>query len=115
MNFVPTFPNAGAVTLVRRVRNGTDRDGNDQFTTARAEINGVPVWPLSSSEVLGSQDLSNSTLSALLPPGTDVTLIDAVEINGIRYEIDGDPNDYSVSPLTGNGAGVEVHLRREDG
>lgn len=115
MSFAPTFPNAGSVTLIRRARNGVDRDGNDKFVPTRTVLTGVPVWPLSSSETLGSQDLSDSTMSALLPPGTDVTLIDAVEINGIRYEIDGDPNDYSVSPFTGNGAGVQVHLRKEDG
>lgn len=121
---LPSFANASTVTLVQRTRNGFDGDGNDRFTTESIDVSGVVYWPLSSAETLGAQDLSDSTMAALLPPtivvdgepqDLDVNLIDAIVINGVSYEIDGDPNDYSVSPLTGNGAGIQVHLRRLDG
>jgi hypothetical protein len=49
-----------------------------------------------------------------LPAGTVVGAIDAVQVAGQTYEVDGSPNDWQ-HPLTGWRPGVEVRLKRVTG
>lgn len=111
----PKFPYGSPATVVNRVRNGQDADGNDAFTTISTVVSGVVAWPTGSTELLGAQDFADTTMTALLPSGTNVTMIDKITLNGLDYEVDGDPNDFTASPLTGNGAGIEVRLKRWTG
>jgi len=108
-----TFPFPQTVTVVRRVKSGTDGFGNDVFTTATADVPGA-FNPGTSAELVQGQDLLTVQPSVYLPAGTDVAAIDAVQVGGELFEVDGSPNVW-VNPFTGWAPGVEVKLRRVTG
>jgi hypothetical protein len=108
-----TFPFGQTVTLVKRVKGGPDDFGNDTWTTTMTDVRGA-FAPGSSVEQIQGQDIVVTQPTVYLPPGTDATAIDAVQVDGLQYEIDGDPRNW-VNPFTGWRAGVEVPLRRATG
>lgn len=67
--------------------------------------------PGTSVESLGGRDLLTVQPAVYLPAGTSIAAVDAVEVRGLTYEVDGSPNDW-VNPFTGWNPGVEVRLRR---
>lgn len=80
---------------------------------------GDPTWTDAQTVVYGAfyvgQNSGDNTATDLQPviylqPGTDVSWLDGVTIDGQLYEVDGNPNEW-VHPLTGWSAGIEVHLR----
>jgi hypothetical protein len=56
------------------------------------------------------QDTATTRPSVYLPSGTDVSWVDAVQVRGVTYQVDGSPNDW-ISPFTGTQFGIEVRLR----
>ena len=89
-------------------------------TTANDEY-GDPIPAQTSTVVLGAfdpggstenpgQDTATTQPTVYLPPGTDVSWVDAVQVRGVTYQVDGSPNSY-VSPFTGFTTGVVVKLR----
>jgi len=108
-----TFPFAQTVTVVKRVKSGTDSFGNDVFTTTQVDVPGA-FNPGTSAELVQGQDLLTVQPSVYLPPGTDVAAIDAVQVGGLLYEVDGSPNAWT-NPYTGWNPGTEVKLRRVTG
>lgn len=101
------------VTIVRRVKNGTDSFGNDAWTEVRTDVLGL-FNPGSSAEQVQGQDILTVQPSVYLPAGTDVAYIDRVEYGGASYEVDGLPTSW-VSPFSSWQPGVEVKLRRVTG
>ena len=82
---------------------------------------GDPIPTQTSTVVLGAfdpglsaeneaQDTATAQPTVYLPPGTDVSWIDAVQVRGTTYQVDGSPNSYT-SPFTGATFGVVVKLR----
>ena len=108
-----TFPFAQTVTLVKRVKSGTDALGNDVYTESTTDVPGA-FNPGTSAELVQGQDVVTTQPTVFLPPGTDVSAIDAVDVAGQRFEVDGDPKDWR-NPFTGWTPGVEVKLRRVTG
>lgn len=108
-----TFPHGQAVTLIRRVKSGTDALGNDVWSETRTDVRGV-FSPGGSTEIVQGQDLVISQPTLALPPKTVVSSVDAVEVNGDTYEIDGSPN-APISPFTAWQPGVVVRLKRVTG
>lgn len=104
-------PFGETVVLKTRSITGQDADGNDVYGTTTTTLEGVPVWPRNSSELVQGQDTLIVGLSALLPPGTNPAAIDAVTVYGQDYEIDGEPGRYR-SPFTNTDPGVLVNLTR---
>jgi len=49
-----------------------------------------------------------------MPPGTEVTNLDAVLWRGKKYEVEGDP-DYFASPFSGSDPGVLLRLIKVEG
>lgn len=101
------------VTLVRRTKGTPDAFGNDTWTTATRPVKGV-VAPNGGVEQIQGRDTLVTQPTVYLPAGTDVTHLDAVVIDGLTYEVDGEPINW-VHPLTGWRPGVEVKLRRAIG
>jgi len=103
-----------SVTLLSRVRSGTDTYGNDVWTTTETVVDGCIVWPRTSSELVQGQDMVIVGLTLLAPAGTTIQPTDQVKVAGVTYEVDGQPGDWT-SPFTSWDAGVQVALTRVTG
>lgn len=101
------------ITVVRRVKSGTDALGNDVWTEESTDVLGL-FNPGSSSELVQGQDVLTVQPSVYLPTGTDVSAIDRVEVAGLSYEVDAEPVSWA-SPFSSWQPGVEVKLRRVTG
>lgn len=108
-----TFPYGKAITLVTRAVTGRDVYGNDVYGETTTTVVGA-FAPGGSSEQVQGQDTVTTQPTAYLPSGTDPTAIDALEVDGQRYEVDGDPQSWQ-SPYTGWAPGVAVRLQRVTG
>lgn len=108
-----TFPFGVTVTLITRAVTGQDNYGNDIYGETTSTVVGA-FAPAGSSELVQGQDTVIDRPTVYLPSGTDVSAVDAVQINGDRYQVVGTPNDWS-SPFTGWAAGVEVRLEKVTG
>lgn len=101
------------ITLIRRVESGRDAHGNTIWSTARETVDGCSVQPFTSTETLlgGAQVQGRRKLFA--PAGLNLDSVDAVEVGGVQYEIDGDAPDWP--DLSGAADHVEAILRRVTG
>lgn len=89
------------VTLVTRTKTGVDSYGSDAYGTAEMTVPGV-FAPGSSGEVVQGGDVVTTQPTVYLPAGTNVEAVDAVLVAGVKFEVDGDPQDWSTgSPFTG--------------
>lgn len=104
------------VTLNKRVKSGQDALGNDTFTTTAATVAGV-FAPGGSSEQVQGQDVVITQPTVYLLTGTDVSAVDSLTVNGLAYEVDGQPEDWPPSPFSGwqPDYSVVVRLRRVTG
>lgn len=110
-----SFAFGRTVTLHSRGITGQDADGNDVYGDTDICVDSVAVWPRTSSEQIQGQDLVITGLVCVLPCSTDPSAVDAVTISGRRYDVDGEPGDYTRSPLTGSTLGWLLNLRRVTG
>lgn len=101
---------------VVRLRGGTiDKYGDRTGTITRTYLAGCAVAPRS-SEALDSEGRHGALIGLTLygPYGTDLKHTDRVEVDGVVYEIDGEPGQWK-SPLSAWEAGFEVALKRAVG
>jgi len=107
-----SFPYGDTVTLITRTKSGVDGDGNDVFTETSTDLANVPVWDprFGNTELVQGQDTVFADLAMWLPYDVDVTAYDAVEVRGVRYEVDGSPARFR-SPFTGK-SGQQVNVNR---
>lgn len=112
---MPTFPFGRTVVLHSRTVTGQDADGNDVYGDTDTTLTNVPVWPRNSSELVQGQDTLIVGLSCIVPSSVDPTGVDAVTVDGKRYQIDGEPGDFTQSPLTGSALGWQLNLTRVEG
>lgn len=120
---MPFFPFGRTATVITRHRAPPNIDGNDYYTDTSFTVTNVVTWPSTSSLVgqglriemrTGDQSTAVASLQALLPPGTPITALDAMRIDGVLWEVEGDPSIYR-SPFTGTDPGVLVRLVRVTG
>lgn len=88
------------VTLITRTVTGRDADGNDVYGETSLSVPAV-FAPGGSSELVQGQDTVIYKPTVYLPAGTDVTAVDALEIGGQPFEVDGQPQDWSAGSPTG--------------
>lgn len=104
------------VTRVRPNPGGVDEYGDPvESTDDTFELDGCAVAPRTSGDITDrgrSGVVVGLTLYA--PHGTDVRHTDLFDIDGTRYEVDGEDGSW-LSPYTGWAAGIEVALRRAAG
>lgn len=80
-----------AVTIENRTASDTpDAYGNDQYTTSSTS---GAAWyePRASSENTAARDQVVDGLWLYLPLGSTIRATSAVIVDGIRYEVDGEP------------------------
>lgn len=109
-----TYPYGTVVTLVKRTKGPPDSFGNDTWVTTTVDVIAQAFDPGISSEQVQGQDVLTTQPKVFLPPGTDVSYLDAVIINGEQSEVDGSPSQ-PISPFTGWQPGVIVKLKRVTG
>lgn len=108
-----TAPYRRQVTVVRRTKGTPDAMGNDTWTEA-AQVVPAVVGIVNGSEQDAGRDTAVKRVPVYLPAGTTVSHIDAVVIDGERWEIDGVPTSYEHA-LTGWRPGVEINCKRVTG
>jgi hypothetical protein len=101
------FKNGMNVTIVNRVVTGVDDFGNDVYGSTSTVVGPCSVQPASSRESLSFADQLTSGIVVFAPYGTDVGYIDAVIVDGVQYEVTGQPDVWS-SPFTGGTAPVRI-------
>lgn len=103
------FPTGEPITLLRNGAATENRFGDPVPSQADPVVVLGAFDPGGSSED-SSQDTAATQPEVYLPPGTDVSWVDAVQIDGVTYQVDGPPRPLS-SPFTGTAFGVIVKLR----
>lgn len=111
---MPNFPYGQTVTLIRRTVSGQDERGNDTYSETSEPIPRAVVQPTGSNEFTQFTDQVSTDIVVFLPFGTEVSPLDAVEVGGLRYEVQGDPSSW-VSPFSGNTSPIQVRLSRVTG
>lgn len=104
------------VTILRGAPGGRDEyDDPIESAVERRDVQSLGVAPRTSDESRANG--RNGVVVGLLlylPPGTDITYTDRVEISGVVYEVEGIPGSWS-NPLTGTAFGLQVALNRAQG
>lgn len=111
----PAFPYGVEVTLIRREVLGVDQYGNDVRGPVATVVPGAVTWPRTSAEETDARNTVIVGMTVLLPPGVDVKPTDTFLIDGVAYEVTGQPFDWSHNPWTQSRAGVQVELERVSG
>lgn len=106
---VPThpFPYAQTITVLRRVLAEPDQYGNDTYTDAAVQVSGCVVQPAGSNEQTQFTDQISTDITVFMPYGTDVSPLDALVINGVKYEIQGIPQQWR-SPFSGHTSPIQL-------
>lgn len=102
------------IVIHRRTRTGRDDYGNDVFTDTLVPLDRVPAVPTSSREDDQGRSTVYDLVTVLLPPNTDVDSIDAIEVYGLLYEVQGRPVRF-ISPFSGLNPGIPVVLKQVTG
>jgi hypothetical protein len=106
---------------IRRLRHSADPTGEDEYGNPTYDeldpvvLDGAFVAPRK-SEGLDRDGRTGVIVGLTLyaPYGTDLVYTDRVEVDGVVYEIDGEPGRW-LHPHTGWQAGVEAALVRGEG
>ena len=97
MTLSPTL--ADRTIVRRRAPEIANRYGDDERNWAAAAtvtIDGCALQPASTGEVTDPTRTAVTTRWNLFaPPGADLLPSDRVDVDGVTYEIDGDPQDWS--------------------
>lgn len=109
-----TFPYGQTVTLVKRSVTGVDDFGNDVYSETTIDVTPCIIQPSGSTENIQWTDEVSTTLTVFMPYGTDVDPIDAVEIDGDRFEIQGDVSSW-MSPFSGHTSPIQMTVRKVSG
>jgi hypothetical protein len=109
------LPQGATVVIIRRTLQAEpDVRGNDVYVESRIEVRGCSVQSGATSEIVQGTELVSSDVVVYMPSGTDLYPVDALEIDGERYEIQGQPGSNQ-SPFTGSIGPVEVRANRQTG
>jgi hypothetical protein len=95
-----TVPFTVPITLAKRVVTSTDAYGNDVYTETTSTVQGV-FAPGVSMENTQGEDQVVSQPTAYLPASVDPSAVDVLEVGGLRYQIDGEPQVWGAHPFTG--------------
>lgn len=106
---VPThpFPYSQTITLLRRVLAEPDEYGNDTYTDVPVQVPYCVVQPASSSEATQFTEQVSTDITVFMPYGTEVSALDGLIINGVKYEIAGIPQQW-LSPFSGHTSPLQV-------
>jgi hypothetical protein len=108
-----TWAYAQTVTLISRTVTGQDAYGNDVYIETSTTVDGA-YSPGGSTELVQGQDLLTVQPTVYLPSNVAPQSVDAVLIDGLRFDVDGD-TDVWRSPFTGWSPGNVIRLKRVTG
>lgn len=93
-----------------------DEYGNDTEGWSAAVTKAVYGWgaPNTDEPKLAGHDRDTVSIELLVPPGFVCGARDRMILDGLEYEVIGDPETYDHNPFTWNPGGV-VNLRRVNG
>lgn len=97
----------GSDTVTRLRGRTRDRFGNWQGTDTETDIPGCSVQPASAIESTDRGEMLVTSVTAYLPPGTDITATDRIRWLGSTYEVNGTPAAHATR------AGVPSHVVAE--
>jgi hypothetical protein len=103
----PALANGQYVTLRHRVVAGQDEYNNDTYAFTEVQVGPCSVQPTSSRESINFTDQVTTGVLVFMPHGTNLSFLDAIIVDGIEYEVIGDPESW-VSPFSGHTAPVRV-------
>ncbi len=106
-------PGRQTVTVLTRSDGARDSLGVPAVVEITTDVSGCSVQPLSSTEQLTDTDLVQSHWKLFAPATTVLRSTDSVMVNGLKYEVDGDPmvwNDFMGYPDH-----MEARLRKPSG
>lgn len=86
-----------------------DKYGNRTAGVA-VTVPGCVVYDTPGAEAVHGQDTVTYTATVLAPPGTVVEPTDRIIVDGVTFEVVGNPIVW-VSPHTGESPGVQINLR----
>lgn len=109
-----SFPYGVTVTLIKRAVSGQDAYGNDVYSETPVPVYPCVVQPSGSTEFVQFTDQVSTDLAIFMPYETDVSPTDAVEYNGIRYEIQGDVSRWQ-SPFSGHTSPIQMRVSKVSG
>lgn len=111
----PSFPYSVTMTLVKRVLSGNvDQYNNDVYVEQSYDVSNCVFQPGGSGEIVAFAEQTNTTDTVFLPYGTDVTYLDAIIYNGIKYEVVGVPAVWQ-SPFSGRVSPIRVDVNKVSG
>jgi hypothetical protein len=110
------------ISRVRRSPGGYDEYGDPvESTTTTSEIEGAFVAPRLDTSLGGTGEVMSRGRAGVIvgltlyaPYGVDLTRDDQIDVDGVRYDIEGEPGAWK-NGLTGWAAGIEAALRRAEG
>lgn len=103
----PALPHGQYVTLRHRVVAGQDSYNNDTYAFTEVNVGPCSVQQTTSREAVNFADQVATSVLVFMPYGTNVSFLDAVIIDGVEYEVIGDPDNW-ISPFSGHTAPVRV-------
>jgi hypothetical protein len=109
-----TYPFAKAVTYVDRSVTGQDSDGNDTYTETQTATTAVFAPGGSAELTSGGDTVTTQPTLYGVDTALPVKATDRFIIDGLSFEVDGDPQKYD-DPFTGWQPGLVVPLRRVTG
>lgn len=104
------------VTRIRRTGGAEDEYGNETTTETTAVIDGCswdPRSSLASEDTDARQQVVSGMMLFCADPHVDIRPTDAIEIEGVRYEVEGDVARFTGSRMGNDHAAMA--LRRVEG
>jgi hypothetical protein len=95
---------------VQRVKTGADAYGNDVWAETPVSVDAV-FAPGSSSELIQGQDTVLTHPSLYLPTDSPPAPTDRVTVDGVIYDVDGQPDVWPASPFTGRQPDYPIVVR----
>lgn len=111
-----TVPFTIPISLIGRAATAEDTYGDDVLSDAPPVVVAGVFYPGTSGENTEGQDQVITQPTVYLPD-VDLTAVDAVIVNGVTYEVDGDPLNWPANPFTAwrSPLPLQVPLRKVSG
>lgn len=100
-------------TVITRTPGAKDELGVPTWTESTVTVAGCFLQPLETEETLGNVDTVISHFKLFAPAGTPLTSTGRVVVDGVSYEVRGDPMPWA--DIRGIPHHIECYLRRATG